>query len=345
MSHRLGELAKLVRGTVVGDPDLEIDGVNTLAEAGSNELSFLTSPHYTAAARDSRAGALLVSPGVEGLEQSRLEVDNPYLALAKILSELYPPHRPDPGIHPTAEVDRSAEVAEDVAIGAFCSIGAGTSVAADVIIHPHVVIGSDCRIGTGCVVYPLVSIYDRTILGRDVIVHSGVVLGADGYGYAQSDHGHVKIEHVGRVVIEDDVEIGANSAVDRAMLRETRVGAGTKIDDLVMVAHNVDVGQHCLLIAQVGVAGSARLGDGVVLAGQVGVAGHVDVGDGVRVASKSAVFKSAEPGSEVAGIPAIDSMEWKRQQVRLRRLGELEKRVGALERELARSRGESDGDG
>lgn len=343
MSYRLGELAELVGGTVVGDADLEIERVDTLEAAGPDELSFLTSPRYLDRARASRAAALLVPRDLEGLERSRIEVENPYLALAVILTELNPPPRVEPGVHPTAEIDPSARLADDVAVGAFSSIGPGSRLAPGVVVHSHVAIGADCRLGARCVVHPMVSIYAGTLLGADVIVHSGVVLGADGYGYTQSAEGHVKIPQVGRVVIEDEVEIGANSTVDRAMLATTRVGAGTKIDNLVMVAHNVQVGRRCLLIAQVGVAGSARLGDDVVLAGQVGVAGHMDVGDGVRVASKSAIFKKAEPGSRLAGIPAIDSMAWKRQQARLRRLEEMEKRLRAVERRLEAA--DDDGEG
>jgi len=185
-----------------------------------------------------------------------------------------------------------------------------------------------------------VSIYDGTLLGKGVIVHSGVVVGGDGFGFAQSGAEHVKIPQVGRVVVEDDVEIGANSTIDRAMLQETRIGQGTKIDNLVMVAHNVRVGERCLLISQAGIAGSASLGHNVVVAGQSGIGGHVDLGDGVQVASKSAVYKPAGPGARLAGIPAIDSMEWRRQQVRLKRLGRLEKRVATLEKRLQDQGGE-----
>ena len=341
MSRRLGELAELVGGTVVGDAELAIERIDTLEEAGPGELSFLANPRYLDRARASRADALLVPRGVEGLEGNRIEVDSPYLALAVLLTELNPPPRVEPGVHPTAEIDPSAHLANGVAVGPFSSIGAGTRLAEGVVVHSHVAIGADCRLGPRCVIHPMVSIYPGTLIGSGVVIHSGVVLGADGYGYAQSPEGHVKIPQVGRTVIEDDVEIGANSAVDRAMLRETRVGAGTKIDNLVMVAHNVQVGKRCLLIAQVGVAGSARLGDDVVLAGQVGIIGHMDVGSGVQVASKSAVFKKAEPGSRLAGIPAIDSMAWKRQQARLRRLEEMEKRLRAIERTL--EAGDEDG--
>jgi len=338
LTQRLGELAQLVGGRVEGDREREIDGVSTLERATQRELSFLTNPRYAEAARASGAGALLVPPGVEGLTQDRLVADNPYLALAKILTLLHPGRRPAAGIHPTAQIDSAARVSDDASIGAYCSVGAGTIVESGVVLHPHVVIGCDCHLGSNTELHPMVTVYDGSILGSEVVLHSGVVLGADGFGYAQSATGHEKIPQVGRVVVEDRVEIGANSTIDRAMLHETRIGSGTKIDNLVMVAHNVQVGEHCLLIAQVGVAGSARLGDQVVLAGQTGVAGHVDVGDRVQVASKSAVFKSAEPGSRLAGIPAIDSMTWRRLQVRLRRLRDLEDRLAALERRLDEDR-------
>ena len=337
MTYRLGELAELVGGTIEGDPAGRIEGVATLERAGEHQLSFLTNSRYLAEARRSRAGALLVPPGVSGLPQALLVVENPYLALAVILERLHPPPPAEPGIDETARIHPDARLADDVTVGPFCQVGERTVVEPGVVLHGHVVVGRDCHLGRGSVLHPMVVLYDRTILGSEVILHSGVVLGADGFGYAQTSEGHRKVPQIGRVVVEDRVEIGAGSTVDRAMLDETRIGEGTKIDNLVMVAHNVDVGSHCLLVAQVGVAGSSRLGDGVVLAGQTGVAGHVDVGDGVQVASKSAVFKPAKPGSRLAGIPATDSMTWRRQQVRLRRLEEYERRLKALEERLDRS--------
>lgn len=340
MTYRLGELALLVGGTVEGDETREIEGVSTLDRADQRQLSFLTNASYLRAARSSAAGALLVPPGLAGLTQDKLVVDDPNLALAKILSALHPPQLSTPGVHPTAQIHSDAQLAEDVSIGAFCCVGERTVLESGVVLHPHVVVGRDCHLGAGTLLYPMVALYDGTVLGSGVVLHSGVVLGADGFGYAPSPKGHQKIPQVGHVVVEDDVEIGANSTVDRAMLHETRVGEGSKIDNLVMVAHNVQVGRQCLLIAQVGVAGSAKLGDQVVLAGQTGVAGHVDVGEGVQVASKSAVFKSAEPGSRLAGIPAIDSMAWRRQQVRLRRLRDLEERLAALERRFVETESE-----
>jgi UDP-3-O-[3-hydroxymyristoyl] glucosamine N-acyltransferase len=334
LTYRLGELAELVGGVVEGDAGREIDGVAALDRATSRQLSFLTNRAYLEAARRSAAGALLVPPAAGGLPHDRVVVENPYLALAAILELLHPEPPIEPGVDPTAHIHAGARLAEDVAVGPYACVGDGSVVESGAVLAAHVVVGRDCHLGPGCVLHPMVVLYDRTILGAGVVLHAGVVIGADGFGYAQSSEGHRKVPQVGRVIIEDRVEIGANSTVDRAMLHATRIGEGTKIDDLVMVAHNVEIGSHCLLIAQVGVAGSARLGDHVVLAGQTGVAGHVDVGDGVQVASKSAVFKPARPGSRLAGIPAIDSMSWRRQQVRLRRLQDLEKRLAALERRV-----------
>jgi UDP-3-O-[3-hydroxymyristoyl] glucosamine N-acyltransferase len=208
-----------------------------------------------------------------------------------------------------------------------------------VVVHAHVVIGADCRLGAGSVLYPGVVLYDRTQVGERCLLHSGVVVGADGYGYASRSGEHRKLAHLGRVVIEDDVEIGANSAIDRGMLDETRIGAGTKIDNLVMVAHNVVTGQRCLLVAQSGVAGSARLGDRVVLAAQSGIIGHVEIGDGTTVGTKSALLRASAPGERLAGIPAVELGEWKRQRGLLRRLPELFRRLRKLEREASRGEG------
>ncbi len=334
MSFRLDELGELVGGVVRGDGGRRLESVNTLSEAGSSELSFLTNVAYLDEARTSAAGALLVPAGMEGLPQDLLICENPHLALAQILTRLHPQQVPAAGVDETAILGEGVKIAASASIGAFCVIGDDTVIGEEVVVHPHCVIGRSCVVGAGSLLYPQVSVYEGTILGSRVIVHSGVVLGADGFGFAQSSEGHVKIPQIGRVVVDDDVEIGANSTIDRAAFRETHIGAGTKIDNLVMVAHNVRVGRDCLLISQAGVAGSSTLGDGVVVAGQSGISGHVDLGDGVQVASKSAVYKSAEKGARLAGIPAIDSMAWKRQQVRLKRLQKFEQRLSAVEKKL-----------
>jgi UDP-3-O-[3-hydroxymyristoyl] glucosamine N-acyltransferase len=334
LSLRLDELSELVGGVVRGDGERRLKGVDTLSEADEDHLSFLTNTVYLKAAAGSGAGALLVPPGMERLPHDLLICDNPYLALAEILTHLHPAKPTEPGIAESAVLGSGVRIAESAAIGPYSVVGDDTVIGEDVVIGPHCVIGASCVIGAESRLHPQVSIYDGTILGSRAVLHSGVVLGGDGFGFAESPEGFVKVPQVGQVIVEDDVEIGANSTIDRAMLRETRIGAGTKIDNLVMVAHNVRVGRSCLLISQAGVAGSSTLGDGVVVAGQSGISGHVDLGDGVQVASKSAVYKSAEKGARLAGIPAIDSMAWRRQQVRLARLQDLEKRLAAVEREL-----------
>jgi UDP-3-O-[3-hydroxymyristoyl] glucosamine N-acyltransferase len=274
-----------------------------------------------------------VSPDTAAIDRDLLVVPDPYEALVDLLA-LFESRTPAPaGVHPTAVVDAGASLDPDAVVGAYSVVGRGSVLAAGAVVHAHVVIGADCRVGAGTVLHPGVVLYDRSELGERCILHAGVVLGADGYGYASGSGTHRKLPHLGRVVVEDDVEIGANSTVDRGMLDETRVGAGTKIDNLVMVAHNVVTGRNCLLVAQSGVAGSARLGDGVVLAAQSGIIGHVEIADRTLIGTKSALLRSSAAGEKLAGIPAFEMGAWKRQQALLRRLQDLFRRVRRLERE------------
>lgn len=348
MSFRLGELAEKVGGEVRGDAERRIEGVRALPEAGPEHLSLLTDPRYRDEARESRAGALLIArgprgeklvhelrPGSEsGTGPSLLIVERPSLALSRILPLFHPERRPAPGIDPTAVVDPQAEVDPSAHVGPYAVVGAGTRLAVEVVVEAHVAIGRDCRVGEGTWLHPHAVLYDGTELGRRCIVHAGSVLGADGFGYANVGGVHHKVPQVGRVSLGDDVEVGALSAVDRGALGVTRVGDGTKIDNLVQVAHNVEVGRAALLCGQAGIAGSTRLGDGVVLAGQAGVTDHLRLGDGVQVAAKSAVFGDVEPGLRVAGIPAAPLHEWRRQVVRVSHLDDLQRRVRELERRI-----------
>jgi UDP-3-O-[3-hydroxymyristoyl] glucosamine N-acyltransferase len=241
----------------------------------------------------------------------------------------------DCGIDPTAHV------------GPLAVIGDRSRIEAGAVVSALAVVGMDCRLGERSVLHPHAVLYDRTEVGRECVIHAGVVVGSDGFGYATHDGVHVKVPQVGKVVIEDGVEIGANSAIDRAMLEETRIGAGSKIDNLVQVGHNVRIGRGCILVSQVGIAGSTALGDYVVVAGQAGVAGHLRIGKGARITAKSAVFKDVAAGAQVAGVPAVDAGKWRRQQALLQRLEELQSRVRALERRLgeARAEGEEGGEG
>lgn len=347
-SFRLGELAEAVGGEVIGDCELSVSGVRTLEQAGRGELSFVTRGRFSERAAASSASALLVPRALvdAGASPDRplLVVEDPTWALAQLIALFHPAESPPAGVHPTAVIGEGCEIDPLAHVGPYAVIGAGTRVEDGARIGAHSVVGRDCRIGSGSRLYPHVVLYDRTELGCRVVLHAGVVLGADGFGYATRGGQHHKIPQVGRTVVEDDVEIGALSAVDRALLEETRIGAGTKIDNLVQVGHNVQVGNNCILCGQVGVAGSARLGDDVVLGGQSGVADHVEVSRGVQAAGKSALLQSVtDEGLQVGGIPAVDLKRWRRQVAGVERLGRLGRRVRALEQRLDRlTEGEED---
>ncbi len=343
-SYRLAELAAAIGGEVVGDPEVTVRGVRTLEHAGASDLSFVTSGAFRQRAASSQAAALLVSPALAAdrtLERPKLVARHPKLALARILALFHPLPAPSPGIHPTAVVGQGCEIDPSSHVAPYAVIGDGSRLGARSVVGAHAVIGSGCVIGDDAVLHPHVVLYDSTEIGARVVLHAGVVLGADGFGYASQEGEHVKIPQVGRTVIEADVEVGALSAVDRALLEETRVGAGTKIDNLVQVGHNVRIGRGCLLCGQAGVAGSARLGDFVVLGGQSGAADNVEVARGVQAAGKSAILRSIpEEGLQVAGIPAVDLKRWRRQRVRLERLDQLARRVRALEKRLEKIGGD-----
>jgi len=339
----LGRLAERVGGEVAGDPERAIEGIRTLDAAGPGDLSFLTHPKYVDAARRSAAGAILVGERRTDLECDQLVVADPQRALATLIAELFPEPRSEPGVHPTAVVGEGCEVDPSAHLGAYVVLGRRVRVAARAVLHPHVVVGDDCVVGEGAVLHPQVVLYRRTRVGPRSVIHAGVVLGADGFGYATEGADHRKIPQVGDVVVGGDVEIGANSAVDRALLGSTEVGDGSKIDNLVQVGHNVRLGRGVILCGQVGVAGSARLGDGVVAGGQAGVIGHLEVGAGARLASRAAVYGEVAPGETVAGHPAVPIGAWRRQQALVQRLAEIWRRLRRLER--GRTEPEDEGEG
>lgn len=350
MAHRLAELAERVGGRIEGDPERTLEALRTLETAGPDDLSFLNHARYRDQAIASQAGALLVGAGLvaSGMDDLRgdgrplLIVDDPPYALSILLPFLHPDEAPEPGVHPTAVVAPDASVDPTAHVGPYAVIGAGSTVGARAAVHAHVVIGRQCEVGEGSVLHPHAVLYDDTQVGAGVIVHAGVVLGADGFGYATHKGVHHKVPQVGRVVLEDGVEVGANTTIDRATLGETRIGQGTKIDNLVQVGHNVRVGRHCILCGQAGIAGSTELGNYVVLAGQAGVSGHIKLGDGVQVAAKSAALSPVEPGKQVAGIPAVELRKWRRQAVLIARLEEMSRRVRALEKRLGAQSEEGD---
>ena len=334
----LSEIVQYVSGRYEGPGDVAITGVAPLADAGEAQISFLANPKYAPQLGSTRAAAVLVSEDLEGSEPRWIRVANPYYAMARVVAKFFD-RRPAPiGISEKASIARSARLGDGVAIGAFAAIGEDVWIGDNVTIYPNVTIENGSEIGEGTIVYPNVSIYYRSKIGKRCILHSGVVVGSDGYGFAPEGGRHEKIPQVGIVRIEDDVEIGAGSTVDRAALGETVIGEGTKIDNLVQVGHNVRIGKHCLLVAQVGIAGSTTIGDHVVVAGQSGVAGHLKVGDGVQVAAKSSVMKDVPAGQKVRGAPAVGLGEFQRREIWLRRLPELARKLNYLEQQILRDR-------
>jgi UDP-3-O-[3-hydroxymyristoyl] glucosamine N-acyltransferase len=313
------EIVSFAGGRYSG-PMRMIDGVAPLAEAGESQLSFLSNPKYAPQLASTKAGAVLVSEDVAGDDERFIRVANPYFAMASVVAKFFA-YRPTPkGISPLASIAPTAKLGANISIGPFSTIADDVVLGDGVVIYQNVSIEAGSVIGDGTTVYPQVSIYERSVIGKRCIIHSGVVIGADGYGFATHGGRHHKIPQIGIVRIGDDVEIGAGCTIDRAALGETSIGDGTKIDDQVMIAHNVKVGKHCLLVAQVGIAGSTELGDYVVVAGQSGFAGHLTIGNGVQVAAKSAVLDDVADGAKVMGIPAVPFREFARREAMLRRM-------------------------
>lgn len=315
----LSEIVRFVEGRYSG-PEATITGVAPLSEAGEGQISFLANPKYASQVDTTRAAAILVANDLEGDSPRFIRVANPYFAMARTVARFFAARPAPHGISPLAYIATSAKLGVNVAVGPFTTIGEDVEIGDDVVIYPNVVIEANAKIGNGTIVYPQVSIYYASVIGRRCIIHSGVVIGSDGYGFATEGGRHHKIPQVGIVRIEDDVEIGAGSTIDRAALGETVIGEGTKIDNLVQIGHNVKIGKHCFLVAQVGIAGSTEIGDYVAVAGQSGFAGHLKIGNRVQVAAKSAVLGDVPDDTKVMGIPAVSFRDFARREAALRRL-------------------------
>jgi UDP-3-O-[3-hydroxymyristoyl] glucosamine N-acyltransferase len=326
----LAQLALIARAEVVGPGEVEIQAVTDLAHAHPHSLVMVVDARGVPAADASAAGALLVGLQAPPTRKPALRVRNVRAAFARILAAFAPPEPPE-GIHPTAVVAADAQIGPDVTIGACAVIGPQVVVGAGTRILASVTLGARVTVGASCLLHPGVTVYPGCALGDRVIIHSGAIIGSDGFGYATEDGVHLKIPHLGRVVIEDDVEIGANTTVDRGTLGETRIGRGTKIDNLVQVAHNVSIGEGVILVAQAGVAGSATIGPGVVLAGQAGVVDHRSVGARAVLLARALATKDVPPEAQVSGFPAQDHRKELRIQAALRHLPELIARIEALE--------------
>jgi UDP-3-O-[3-hydroxymyristoyl] glucosamine N-acyltransferase len=334
---RLGDLAAQLGCELEGDGEVDIVRVAAIEDAGPGDLTFLANSKYTSLLKATRASAVIVSPDVGGAPCPMLLTKNPYLAFARATGLLYPADRPAEGIHPTAVIGLNVSIGEGVSIGPYAVVDDGAKIGPRTIIHAHVVIGRDAVLGPDCLLHARVSIRERVVVGARCVIQDGAVVGSDGFGFAHRDDGtHEKIPQVATVVIEDDVEIGANTTIDRPAVGETRLKRGTKIDNLVQIAHGVVVGANSLLAAQVGIAGSSIVGDSVMLGGQVGVTGHVTVGDRVKASAKTGVTGNVPADAFITGYPHMDNLEWRKSYVVFRRLPEMRKQLADLEERLAR---------
>ncbi len=337
--YTVRSLADHVGGKVLGDgADRTISGINDLRSAEPDEISFLGNSKYEAQAQSSRAAAILVSTkDAERFSFTRIVVDSPNKAFAAIHALFAPPPVVyEPGIHPTAVIAPDAVLGEGVCIQAHAVIGAGVRIGSRVVIGANCFIGEGSTIGNDARLYPLVVLRERSVIGERVILHSGVVIGSDGFGYNfdPKTGRHIKIEHTGYVQIDADAEIGSNTTIDRGRFGKTHIGEGAKIDNLVMIGHNVTVGAHSIIVSQSGISGSTTLGKYVTLAGQVGLAGHLNVGDRVTITAQSGINKDAPAGAILSGRHALPAREALKLEAMGRRLPELFERIKALEAQL-----------
>jgi UDP-3-O-[3-hydroxymyristoyl] glucosamine N-acyltransferase len=330
---KLSEMAEALGCTLQGNGDLEISGVAGIDEAQAGQVTFVSNPKYASKAKTTSASAVIVTLNFPDIPSATLRTGNPYLAFARAVEMFYKVPLPATGISSTASIASSAKIGPGASIGPFAVIEADVVIGCDCIIYPFVHIYRGARIGDRFKAYAHVSVREFCQVGDGVILQDGVKIGTDGYGYAKQDDGsYYKIVQSGIVVLEDDVEVGANSTIDRGTIGETRIRRGAKIDNLVQVGHASEVGENTLLCAQVGLAGSSKLGRNVILTGQVGVAGHLEIGDGVIVTAQGGVGQDVEPGKIVSGSPSMDNKLWLRSTALIKRLPELLKRIEALEK-------------
>jgi UDP-3-O-[3-hydroxymyristoyl] glucosamine N-acyltransferase len=331
----LAELAELLGGTVVGDPSTEIHGVAGIREASPGDITFLANTRYEPHLLETRASAVICSRETREAPMPLLHVDNPYLGFQRVVREFRPdPVRPEPGVHATAVVASDATLGAGVSIGPGCVVGAGARIGANVILMAGCAVGPGSVVGDDTLLYPNVTVREECTIGSRCIFHPGVVIGSDGFGFALDGGRYHKVPQVGTVEIGDDVEIGANTTIDRATTDATRIGDGTKIDNLVQIGHNVQIGKHCIIVSQVGIAGSTRLEDYVTIAGQSGLNGHITIGQGAVISGKAGVLRSVPAGAVVSGYPAMSHGLFKRVQAMIQRLPSLFQRTKDLERRV-----------
>jgi len=335
MRFTLQEIAKLVDGELVGDPRVVITGISGIKEAKEGDITFLANPKYACLMQATKASAVITFKEAIESHKPLIKTNNPSVAFTKVVSLVAPNDVKHPkGIHSTVIISSNVKIGKNVAIGAYSVIEDGVQIGDGTVIYSGCYIGCSSKIGKNCLIYPHVSIREQIEIGDRVIVHSGAVVGSDGFGFAMIGGTQEKIPQIGIVSIEDDVEIGANVTIDRARFDKTIIGKGTKVDNLVQIAHNVITGRNCIIVAQAGVSGSTVLGEGVILAGQAGIVGHIRIGDRAIVAAQAGVTKSVPADTKVSGYPAKPHDCAKRVNACLQRLPELYKKVKELEAKL-----------
>jgi len=341
MQLTLGQIARLVDGTVKGDEGVLINDVAEIQNAHQGAITFLANPKYAKYLASTLATAVIVAEDCPGSFPNLILVKNPNLAFSIVLAHFRPEQPlPTPGIHPTAVVADDAQMGEKVYLGPYVVIESGVRIADNVTILAHCYIGQSVSIGSGTMIFPNVSIYHKCVIGKKVRIHSGVVIGSDGFGFVRVADGIEKIPQAGRVIIQDEVEIGANSTIDRGTVGDTVIGRGTKLDNLVQIAHNVRIGEYCFFAAESGVAGSTIIEDAVSVGGQVGIAGHLHIGSGVMIAAQSGVSKDVPSGMFILGSPAQDRLKAAQEFAHIHSLPEMKERLKKLEREVYKDKAE-----
>jgi UDP-3-O-[3-hydroxymyristoyl] glucosamine N-acyltransferase len=334
MLMRLSDIAAYLEATVIGDGTVEIRDIKGLDEAGEGDLTFLANPKYRRKLTTTEASAILINQPVEGTSKNFLIVKDPYGALARLLSLFYPEERDFHGVSPDAFVDPEAAVEDGATVYAGAYVGRGARIGKGAVLYPGVYVGPGAVVGGDSILYPSVTVYRRCLIGKRVILHAGVVVGSDGFGFANPGLENRKVPQVGIVQIDDDVEIQANTTIDRGTLGKTWIQRGAKIDNLVQIAHNVVIGENSIVVSQVGISGSTRLGKRVIIGGQAGLVGHINVGDNVMIAARSGINKDIPPSSIMSGAPAIPHRDWLRLNAHIQRLPEMHKTVTSLARRI-----------
>ncbi|MDE6117007.1 MAG: UDP-3-O-(3-hydroxymyristoyl)glucosamine N-acyltransferase [Duncaniella sp.] len=338
MELTASQLAALVNGQVEGDENVKVNTFAKIEEGHPGALSFLANPKYTHYIYTTASSVVLVRRDFvaeQPVGATLIRVDDPYATVAHLLDMVSKMSQVEKrGVESPSFVAEGVNVPEDAYVGAFAYVGAGARIGAGAKIYPQAYVGCGCEIGEGTILYPGVKVYDGCKIGKNCIIHSGAVIGADGFGFAPVDGHYEKIPQTGNVVVDDDVEIGANTTIDRAMMGSTRIGRGTKLDNLIQIAHNCSVGEDTVMAAQVGIAGSAKIGDHCMIGGQVGIVGHISIADGTNIGAQSGVSRATKPGDRIMGAPAVEMGEYARSLVYVKKLGSLYEKIKELEKKV-----------